>query len=78
MELSLKEEAQIHALSDAELAAVFAIAEVAEASKCSHQECGADIQKVQHLNVDMFGPPSIVQQLRVRIHKLHTKQNSWG
>ena len=75
MEITLEEEAPIHALSDSELAVVFAIVEAVEAAECARQECGIAVQGIQSECVEMIGPYTVVQRLRVRLRQLHPGQN---
>jgi hypothetical protein len=78
VEITSEEEAQIHALSDAELAAVFAFVEAAEATKYNHPNCGI-LQKGDQLeNAELFGPYTIVQQLLARLCQLDSVQNPKG
>jgi hypothetical protein len=76
VEITQEEEAQLHTLSDAELAAVFAIVEAAEAAKCTCQDGGAIRLEDQNEKAGMLGPYTIVQQLRTRLRQLYPVLNS--
>ena len=69
MELSIEEEALIHALSDEEIAAVIVSLEAAEVAKLAHQDCGTAMWGVQTECVEKFGPYTVVQQLRARMRQ---------
>jgi hypothetical protein len=70
VEITEEEEAQLHALSDSELAAVFAMVRAAEIESNSQQESDEATQKMKHEHADIFGSYTIVQKLRTRLRQL--------
>jgi hypothetical protein len=73
VEITLEEEAQLHTLSDAELAAIIAIVEAAEDGDFACQENEAPKKTVKLECIELFGSYTVVQKLRTRIRHYKSK-----